>query len=567
MNPRPNHSPPMILARPAAWLILGLAGALLRAQPAFCVDDAKVDEAVLFAFDDHSIPFTANLQLSMEAPEKYPGNPLFSIGQPGTPDEWGLEYYGSVIRHGGKFMMWYIAASAEGFDTPLQGGGLDWRGWRFAYAESPDGIHWVKPDLGLTEFRGSRHNNLIQMPDGFRGYHALVRYEPEEPDPSRRFKMLALLCATGNLIVPGVVYNQGRMFVDDRVFLPMYSADGLRWRVADELPVGNGKTISPNYHLLGSMEGSGLYKWKGMYYVTSQSWGRSGQAAMPPYGRHIQIWRSPDFLHWSETQTMGYARQGQFRRPTAATGGGTIGIGTHDGANEQTHEGASVWNRGNVLIGITGFWHGTSRWEDLTHDLGFLISNDGLHFREPQPDFLFARVGQAGRDWDYGGLTQGQGFENVGDKTYFWYGGPFDQSEGPRTGRPIPREGAVGLLTLDRDRFGSLSTRDPNEDGNLITSEIEANQPARLSVNAEGLGPDSRLRVELLDVSERPQPGYSGEQAAIVERSGLRVPVSWGVRDRIDAGTRPFKLQVRFEGPERNAIRLYALYLDRAPRS
>lgn len=34
------------------------------------------------------------------------------------------------------------------------------------YAESGDGVHWERPDLGLVEFRGSRCNNLILGPCG-----------------------------------------------------------------------------------------------------------------------------------------------------------------------------------------------------------------------------------------------------------------------------------------------------------------------------------------------------------------------------------------------------------------
>src|SRR3990172_6862322 len=139
--------------------------------------------------------------------------------------------------------------------------------------------------------------------------------------------------------------------------------------------------------------------------------------------------------------------------------------------NEQTHEGASVWNRGNVLLGITGFWHGATDWNQVTHDLGFIISNDGLHFREPIPDFLFAKIGADDRDWDEAGLAQGQGFENVGDKTYIWYG-QMDQRQGTRTGQPYKRHGGIGLLVLDRDRFGPLSVRDASADGIFITSDL-----------------------------------------------------------------------------------------------
>lgn len=35
-----------------------------------------------------------------------------------------------------------------------------------AHAESQDGIHWEKPDLGIIEFDGSRDSNLVWMGPG-----------------------------------------------------------------------------------------------------------------------------------------------------------------------------------------------------------------------------------------------------------------------------------------------------------------------------------------------------------------------------------------------------------------
>ena len=135
-----------------------------------------------------------------------------------------------------------------------------------------------------------------------------------------------------------------------------------------------------------------------------------------------------------------------------------------------------------------------------------------------------------------------------------------DQSEGDRTGRILPREGGVGLLVIDRDRFGSLSIRNPDRDGSLVSTEIRTDGPVRLEVNAEGLGPDSPLRLELVDWAERPLPGYAGGQAAVLTRSGLHLPATWGGARELPAG-RPFRIRASFEGPERGAIRLYALYL------
>ena len=229
------------------------------------------------------------------------------------------------------------------------------------------------------------------MPEGFRGYHIRVLYEPEDPDPSRRFKALVLLRNYGEYSVPHVQDASPIGWSSRAINLPLYSADGLRWRVADELVSEGGKTISADIHLITDVEGTGLYRRQGMYYLSGQG---QGSPAVEPYGRHIEIFRSPDLIHWARSQTMGFAREGQFQRPASLE---------RPLPNEQTHEGASVWNRGNVLIGITGFWHGSRNWTEVVHPLGFLVSNDGLHFREPIPRLHLRGRGRGrtglGRGW------------------------------------------------------------------------------------------------------------------------------------------------------------------------
>ena len=52
------------------------------------------------------------------------------------------------------------------------------------YAESEDGLHWRKPELGLIEFNGNTRNNLVQ-----RGAHgAGVFFDPTDADPARRYQ-------------------------------------------------------------------------------------------------------------------------------------------------------------------------------------------------------------------------------------------------------------------------------------------------------------------------------------------------------------------------------------------
>src|SRR5437868_3526127 len=174
---------------------------------------AAVEKVTLFAFDDVSIPFRQNLYLEMHAGQKHPGNPVLKRGAPGTPDDYRAQYLGSVIRDDGKFKMWYIAADAEAIKA-LGRGGSSVKGWRIAYAESADGIHWTKPNLGLVDYQGNRNNNLVSVsPPQVTGWHVIVIREPDDPDASKRFKMMLMT-----------------RWANTSTSIPLYSGDGLHWR-------------------------------------------------------------------------------------------------------------------------------------------------------------------------------------------------------------------------------------------------------------------------------------------------------------------------------------------------
>ncbi len=83
----------------------------------------------------------------------------------------------------------------------------------------------------------------------------------------------------------------------------------------------------------------------------------------------------------------------------------------------------------------------------------------------------------------------------------------------------------------------------------------------RVWVNAKGVTSDSTLKLELLDELERPMAGYSGEGAAVLSESGLRIPVSWPGKEGIRGLAEPFKVKVSFEGAEVEGIHVYALYI------
>ena len=68
------------------------------------------------------------------------------------PWEGNFSGYDCLFRDGDKFRLYYrgqqVETSVNNLDiphTPV-----------ICYAESADGIHWTKPDLGLAEFNGSK---------------------------------------------------------------------------------------------------------------------------------------------------------------------------------------------------------------------------------------------------------------------------------------------------------------------------------------------------------------------------------------------------------------------------
>ncbi len=516
---------------------LGIVLAFLstaNAGAAELFDETKV--TTIFAFDDHSIPHTQNLRLEMNRPERHPANPVVARGGPGSVDAMGVQFYGSVIREGDRYRMWYVA-----YDDDTANKVASSR-WRAAYAESADGVSWTKPNLGLVEHRGSTNNNLIHTdPAPFGFVNLKVLHEPEEPDPERRYK------------ISTHVYFRDRRRLG--TLAPFVSADGLRWNLLIDgaqpvkAELSKDDLVLPGVHFEPC---GGLYRWKGLFYICGQN---AMNAPRPYQGRVTRLYRSADFVNWSQTSTVAFIREPQHR---------PLGPG-RSLEGEQTHEGISVWNRSNVLLGIVGLWHGAEEWSDISVDLGFVLSNDGNHFREPAHEWTFLKRGEDGQ-WDQGGLLQGQGFENIGEETFIYYGAWDPRARGEA-------RGGVGIAKLPRDRFGALVVEEagkgpgdyqlPEIKSEFVTDSIalSALDTPRVFVNADGLGPEASLRIEILDHLEQPLPGYSAKNAAVVRSNGIQSPVEWkGQKNRMDF-PEPIRFRVIFEGKRNTDIRFHALYL------
>ena len=112
--------------------------------------------------------------------------------------------YVSVIREPdtGLWRMWY-GCNAEGV-SPADG--TSGRG--VAYAESDDGAHWRRPELGKYEFEGSRANNICHL-----GQSGAVTLD-ETAEPEKRHRMFA-----------------NRLYKNTGCIYSLVSPDGLNWNM------------------------------------------------------------------------------------------------------------------------------------------------------------------------------------------------------------------------------------------------------------------------------------------------------------------------------------------------
>ena len=524
-----THSPGSGLAKAFSMVLLA---ALILSATVAASSEARLsvdyggpapglEEVVMFPFDDVTIPYRYRIQVGLVTATSptQPHRRVLEKGKTGSPDGRNIKFYGSVRRVGDELRMWYIGSPAR---SDL----------RVCYATSTNGLDWEKPPLGLVEFDGNTQNNFVQF-DRKDITAILILHEPEDPDPNRRFKM---------------IYEVSPTYIG-----AAFSPDGLRWQDSPGNPIIKHNNVEPG----------GLTKFNGCYYLTGQGGGVGTKRALVTF-------QSYDFENWTTAVAIGLRRDIPPHREAA---------GMH--AGEQIHLGAALWNRGNVLLGVYGQWHGEMNDRRfLTIDLGLAVSNDALHYREPIPNFQIVSAYEINMSDDPGAtfpapsLEQGQAFENVGDQTFFyyspWYGGSVCVAKWMRD--------RLGYFeTVKGSRAVSFATQEPRPPTpndppkpasqapgpHFISCPLQVEGAgARLFINAAGLSEQTHLVVELLDKHFRPLPDYSGDNCIPVTVAGLRQPVTWRNRKTVDASLSPFRVRVCWGGKRPEDAYVYALYLS-----
>lgn len=190
----------------------------------------------------------------------------------GEPWEGNSSAYFTVLRDGDIFRMYYRASQ-----TDLATGTLV-HGEHTGYAESADGITWVKPSLGRVSFAGSTDNNIVW--DGI-GTHCFTVFVDDNPDApaDARYKAVSWGLPRG---VQGL-YVFG-------------SPDGIQWRLLSPGPVIQ----------VGDFDSQNVAFWDaevGLYRAYWRLWIGDLRTIMTATSEDFIRWSAPTVLRFPDVPT------------------------------------------------------------------------------------------------------------------------------------------------------------------------------------------------------------------------------------------------------------------------
>ncbi len=386
-------------------------------------------------------------------PVKHPGNPIFF---PETPDERNPDMPPTAIpKCGGVwfdaqdrlFKMWYMTSYLGAM----------------AYATSPDGIHWERPELDVVP-----GTNLI-LPRDIHPDSGTVWLDHDASEPAERFKFL--------MREPNTEQTGGHFGG-----LMLTSPDGVHWtRRATTGPMGDRSTM--------------FYNPFRKVWVQSIRGGEHGRGRCRRYHENPEFlasgkWQKGDPVYWTAADCMdlcGDARAELYNLDAVAYESLLVGFY-------------------QILKGPPNHIGERGGQPKLT-ELVLATSRDGFHWHRGDRHAFIAARREPG-SWEYGYVESSGGtMLVVGDELWFYYsayGGDSERLTGTWHVNGMYGNGAVGLAKLRRDGFASLQGRFP---GAHMTTRPLMFSGGRLFVNAGTVG--SCLRVACVDEEGKDVPGFS----------------------------------------------------------
>jgi hypothetical protein len=427
--------------------------------------------------------------------------------------------YFHAFKDGDTFRMYYRGGNA------FAEGELSKKG-SVCLIESADGIHWTRPDLGLTEYRGSRANNIIMSGD----IDNFFIFKDSNPACSlgERYKAVAQGIKTGERPNGGL--------------WAYVSADGLSFAQLGDKPVLE-EGYFDSLNTVHWDPPSGVYR----LYFRGFHEGRTGKL------RDIRTAVSPDFIHWGESLSLNYGGAPEeqlytngilpyYRAPHIKAG---FPVRYVERKWEPMFEQlpSPAWRREKIKRYELRL--GTA----LTDGL-FMTSRDGLYFRRWEEPFL--RPGPfRGNNWVYGdcyqswGLLETPGEDPLAPREISFFAGE-DYSC-----RPV----ALRRYTVRLDGFACLAaSREPR----TVLTKAVVFEGDTLSLNMS-TGAAGFVMVEFLSPEGKPIPNYSGPAAYKLFGDDTDIRALFGRGDNVSRDLSPLAgkpVRLRFTLSE---ARLYAM--------
>ncbi len=442
-------------------------------------------------FDDRYFEKARGIVRRMNPPSQ-DDSPVFTPGRPW--ESMGFAGYNTVRREeDGTFRLWYGAMMKIGL--PQEGA------IRLCYAESGDGAHWERPELGLIPFQGSTRNNIVAPQLERQSMQGATVYRDDRAPAPERYKLWSKLRPTDDELAAGAL--QG--------LFAMHSPDGIRWSVYP------GQPNPPDQQC----DTQNVFFWDdrvGAYvgYTRLRETQHADEAAAATRGRYRGVGRitSHDFRTWSATQRILEPDDTDREIPVPVRN-------TNPVLDYYTNCAMKYpWAQDAYLMFPSVFYH----WEKqdgfpATMDVQLLTSRDGIAWDRAGDRDPFLRPGPDGS------VSSGMIFANPwlvpdGDALWLYYTGMsrrHDQSPS------APAPSAIYRSRIRRDGFVSA---DAGYGGGEFTTPPLVHAAGTLEVNCDGSA-GGWLSVEVQDASGRPLPGYTIADARPVTGNAIRKRVTW----------------------------------------
>ncbi len=449
--------------------------------------------------------------------------------------------YHSVFRDGDRYRMYYKA-----WHLDVRRGKLDSGRHPLycCYAESRDGIHWVKPKLGIHEFRGSKDNNIV-ITSGKRGgvvvdagHPAVFRDDNPAAPPDARYKAIVRSAGKNGLLV-------------------LKSPDGLHWSLL---------TPTPILQRMGAFDSQNLAFWDptiGKYraywrYFTS---GVTNETKWQPKGvRAIRTATSADLLTWDKPRDLTYVDsppehlytnqvKPYYRAPHILIGFPTRYVDR--GWKRSTKQLPQLPER--ELRASASRRYGTAITEGL-----LMASRDGVRFHRYNEAFLRPGIERPGT-WMYG---QNYIAWHVVETRSSLPGAPPELSLYATENYWHGKGTVLRRYTLRLDGFVSLHTGSGTGQVRTIPLRFDGD---RLSINVSTSAAGS-LRIGLETIDGKPYPGYALEDCDIVFGDSLDRTVTWkGQADVRPLAGKPVRLHIELRDADLYAFQFQPTAKEPAP--